>query len=57
MQASGQAFLLVAISAGLSACFMRALYEIEEWRRRRHQRAELTREATRFVLRQAKAGR
>ena len=57
MQGSEQAFCFIAVSLSLCACFVWALYEIEEWRRRSHQRAELTREALRFVVPRAKAGR
>lgn len=57
MQGSEQAFCFIAVALSLCACFVWVLYEIEEWRRRSHQRAELTREAVRFVVPRAKAGR
>jgi hypothetical protein len=47
--ASDQAFLLVAISACLGACFVWAFWEIEEARRHRQQQRELVRDARRSI--------
>lgn len=55
MQSSGQVYCLFAISIGLCICFVWALYEFEEARRRRDQRVELVRDATRFVVPRPKA--
>lgn len=50
MESSEQAFCLFAVVIGLGSCLVWALYEVEEWRRRRSRRADLLRDATRFVL-------
>jgi hypothetical protein len=47
--ASDRAFLLMLISVCLGACFVWALWEIEETRRRRHRHQEFVREARRSV--------
>jgi hypothetical protein len=55
MQGSGQAFCLIAICVSLCACLVWALCEIEDRRQRHRQRAELVRDAMRFVVTRTKA--
>ncbi|WP_167358299.1 hypothetical protein [Bradyrhizobium stylosanthis] len=47
--AADQAFLLVAISVSLGACFVWAFWEIEDGRRHRRQMRELVRDARRSM--------
>lgn len=47
--ASDQAFMLVAISVCLGACFVWAFWEIEQARRHRQQQRELVQEARRSM--------
>jgi cbb3-type cytochrome oxidase subunit 3 len=47
--ASDQAFVLVAISVCLGACFVWAFWEIEEARRHRQQRHDLVRDSRRSM--------
>jgi len=48
--AADQAFLLIAISGCLGACFVRAFWEIEAARSHRWQARELVRDARRSMV-------
>ena len=50
VDASNQAFLLIALVVCLGGCLIAALHDMEEWRRRRRDRKDMVRAATRAVI-------